>query len=139
MRIVLDTNVLVASLKSRLGASFALISLVPRERFELALSVPLYVEYQDVLLRKEKVPEFTEEEKLKFIRYLCSKSHHQDIFYLWRPFLKDIKDDMILELAVASESKYIVTHNVRDFRGSKKFGVEVLKPQEILKILEKNR
>jgi len=135
MRIVLDTNVLVAALRSRQGASFAVISLVPREVFELALSVPLYVEYQDVLLRKEKVPGFTEEEKLKFLRYLCSKSHHQDIFYLWRPYLKEVKDDMILELSVASESKYIVTHNVGDFRGTEKFGIEVLKPQEILKII----
>ena len=136
MRIVLDTNILVSALRSRLGASFALISLVPREEYELALSVPLYVEYKDVILREGKIPGYSDEEKLKFLRYLCSKSHHQDIFYLWRPFLKDIKDDMILELAVASESKYIVSHNVRDFRGSEKFGIEVLKPQEILKILE---
>ena len=133
---VLDTNILVSALRSRMGASYALISLVPRKEFELALSVPLYVEYQDVLLREGRVPGFSEEEKLQFLRYLCSESHHQDIFYLWRPFLKDVKDDMILELAVASESKYIVSHNVKDFRGSEKFGIEVLKPQEILKILE---
>lgn len=136
MKIVLDTNILVAALRSRLGASYAIVSRIPDDDFQLSLSVPLYVEYQDVLLREGKVPGFTENEVFGFLRYLCQESHHQEIFYLWRPVLKDAKDDLVLELAVASGSKIIVTHNVRDFRGSGKFGIEVLSPQQFLKILE---
>ncbi|MEX0291548.1 MAG: putative toxin-antitoxin system toxin component, PIN family [Allomuricauda sp.] len=136
MKIVLDTNILVAAFRSRLGASYAIVSRIPSDDFQLSLSVPLYVEYQDVLLREGKVPGFTESEILGFLRYLCQESHHQEIFYLWRPVLKDAKDDLVLELAVASESKIIVTHNVRDFRGSEKFGIEALSPQQFLKILE---
>jgi len=139
MKIVLDTNVLVSALRSRRGASFALVSKVPSEDFHLALSVPMYVEYQDVLLRDGKAPAFTNKEKLEFLRYLSKQSHHQEIFYLWRPFLRDPKDDMVLELAVASGSQYIATHNVRDFSGSEKFGIKALTPQNILKILEKNK
>jgi len=139
MRIILDTNILVSALRSRRGASFALISKVPRREFQISLSVPLYIEYQDVLMRQGKVPGLTNEEIMKFLRYLCQVGHHQDIFYLWRPYLKDPTDDMILELAVASKSEHIVTHNVRDFRGSERFGVKALRPQEMLKELEERK
>ena len=135
MRIVLDTNIVVSALRSRRGASFKLVSLIPSGRIELSLSVPLYIEYQDVLLRTGKVPGFTNKEVVQYLQYFCSKSHHQEIFYLWRPYLKDVKDDMVLELAVASESQYIVTHNIRDFRGIEKFGIQALTPQEIIKIM----
>ena len=60
------------------------------------------------------------------------KIKHQEIFYLWRPFLKDPMDDMILELAVVSGSDFIITHNTGDFEGSKRFGVDVLTPREFL-------
>jgi len=90
-------------------------------------------------MRQGKVPGLTNEEIMKFLRYLCQVGHHQDIFYLWRPYLKDPTDDMILELAVASKSEHIVTHNVRDFRGSERFGVKALRPQEMLKELEERK
>lgn len=66
------------------------------------------------------------------IDYLCSIGNLWKIFYLWRPFLKDPKDDMILELAVVSRSKYIVTYNCKDFDGSNQFDVGVLTPKEFL-------
>ena len=131
-RIVLDTNILVSALRSRRGASFYLVSRIPSKAFEIAISVPLYIEYQDVLHRREKVPGFKAEDIRKFLRYLCQVSHHQEIFYLWRPYLRDPKDDMVLELAVASESDFIVTHNKKDFQGSEAFGVEVICPQEFI-------
>ena len=64
--------------------------------------------------------------------YLLSKSNIREIFYLWRPFLKDPKDDLVLEVAVESRSKYIITFNKKDFKGIGKFGVEVLTPREFL-------
>jgi predicted nucleic acid-binding protein len=60
----------------------------------------------------------------------------QEIFFLWRPTLPDADDDLILELAVAAGSRYIVTHNLRDFRGSEKWGIEAISPSEFLKLLE---
>jgi len=67
------------------------------------------------------------------LNYICSVSHHRKIYYLWCPFLKDLKDDLVLELAIASESEYIVTYNKKDFaRVPEKFGVCILSPKEFL-------
>ena len=57
-----------------------------------------------------------------FLRYLASICHHQDVHFLWRPFLKDRDDDFILELAFAAGARYVVTHNTRDFAGSDQLG-----------------
>jgi putative PIN family toxin of toxin-antitoxin system len=136
MRVILDTNVLVAALRSDMGASYAIVSQLPSERFQMALTVPLYLQYQDVLTRPEHMTGVsTRDEVLNFLRYLCSIAHRQRVFFLWRPWLKDPKDDMVLEAAVASQSRYIITHNLRDFTGS---GVEAyfrivpIRPREFL-------
>ena len=136
MRVVFDTNVLVAAARSRQGASFALVSSVPAPEFLLCLSVGLYTEWQEVLTRAENLPpERTAEDALRFLRYLANQAHLQEIHFLWRPFLPDADDDMVLELAVAAGSRYIVTHNVRDFRGSERFGITVLSPRDFLGLI----
>ncbi len=98
MKIVLDTSILVAAARSRQGASFALLSSLPDPRFELALSVSLYTEWQAVLTRPEHLPSgLRAEDVLAYLRYLASIAHLQDVYYLWRPFLRDPDDDMVLE------------------------------------------
>ena len=137
IRVVIDTNVLLSSLKSDMGAAYALISKLPSDKFELALSVPLYAECQDVLTRKEHLTGgSTVKEILGFVRYLCKIAHNQDVFFLWRPWLNDPSDDMILELAVASKSKYIITYNLKDFKNIESFGVEAIRPIRFIEILE---
>jgi putative PIN family toxin of toxin-antitoxin system len=138
-RVVLDTNVLVAAARSRLGASFALVSSIPAAEFQPCLSVGLYAEWQEVLTRPEHLqPGQTVEDALGFVRYLASQSHLQEIHFLWRPFLADADDDMVLELAFAAGCGHIITHNVKDFRGSDQFGVAALSPREFLKLIGKN-
>ena len=133
MNVVLDTNVLVAATRSRRGASFELLSLLPDARFKVALSVALYTEWQDVLCRPEHLPPGMQAEDAQaFLRYLASIAHLQDVYYLWRPFLRDPDDDMVLECAVASGSRYLITHNLRDFRKITELGVEPLTPAEFL-------
>ena len=139
MRFVIDTNILVSALRSRHGASYKLVRSLPLELFEPALSVPLYTEYQDVLTRSDLVPGFESDEIIRFLRYFCSICHLQEIFYLWRPFLKDPKDDMVLELAVASSSQVIVTHNEKDFTGSEAFKIEIMKPGDFLERIGGNQ
>lgn len=74
---------------------------------------------------------------MAFLRYLASLAHLQDVHYLWRPFLKDPDDDMVLECAVASGSHYLVTHNVGDFRRIAELGVQAVTPGEFLAILRR--
>ena len=88
MRVVMDTSVLVAAARSRRGASFALVSLIPAPEFQPCLSVGLYAEWQAILTRPENLtPGRTAEDALGFLRYLASQSHLQEIHFLWRPFL----------------------------------------------------
>lgn len=71
------------------------------------------------------------------LNYLCSVGHHRMIYYLWRPVLRDPKDDLVLELAVESNADYLVTHNIRDFAGSERFGVRIVSPRDFLAILRR--
>ena len=135
-RVVLDTNVVVAALRSRQGAAFKLISLLEQGRFEIAVSVPLLFEYEDALGRYVDTGLYKQDDVDGFLDYICRIAHQQSIFFLWRPYLQDMKDDMILELAVAAGCEAIVTHNQRDFAGAERFGVKAQIPREFLRILE---
>lgn len=124
-------------MKSDIGASYFFISKLPSQKFKIALSVPLYIEYQDVLTRKEHLTgASTKEEILSFLRYFYKISVHQKNFYLWRPWLKDPKDDMVLELAVASRSQFIVTYNLKDSSNIQQFGIEAIIPKRFLQKIE---
>ena len=138
MRVVLDTNVLVAAARSRRGASFALVSSIPAPEFQPCLSVGLYAEWQDALTRPENLPAgLGPEDALGFVRYLAGEAYLQEIHFLWRPLLADADDDMVLELAFAAGCQYIITHNVADFRGSQQLGVAAITPRDFLKIIRR--
>lgn len=133
MRVVFDTSVLVAAARSRRGASSALLELLPCMDFEPTVSVPAFLEYRDVLLRPENLLHRTPAQAESFLDFLLSASHLQEIFFLWRPALPDPDDDLFLELAVAARCAYIVTHNIRDFRGAEKWGVAAVTPSDFLR------
>lgn len=136
MRIVIDTSILVAAARSRQGASFALMSSLPNPRFEFALSVALYTEWRAVLTRPEHLPPgLAAADALAYLRYLASVAHLQEVFYLWRPFLRDPNDDMVLECAVAAGCQYLVTHNVRDFQRTAELGVQAITPSAFMALL----
>jgi predicted nucleic acid-binding protein len=100
--------------------------------FETVVSVPLVLEYEDALYRHIRHSKLTRSDVGDLLDYLCAVSGHQEIFFLWRPFLRDPRDDLVLEVAVAASVDCIVTHNVRDFSGAESFGIETLSPGEFL-------
>jgi putative PIN family toxin of toxin-antitoxin system len=132
VNITIDTNVIVAALKSQRGASYKLLMLLKDDVYLSHISVPLFIEYESVAKREGLVENLTEKDIDTILDYFLSKSKIQKIFYLWRPCLKDPKDDLVLELAVTSQSKYIVTFNKRDFVESDKFGIKAVTPYEFL-------
>ena len=136
MRVVLDTNVLVAALRSRNGASFRLLELLRGNRFEVALSVPLAFQYEAVLVRHAKELGLAKQEAVGMVDYFCQVAHRQEIHFLWGPTLSDPGDEFVLELAVAAACNAIVTHNIRDFMGSERFSISVLTPGKFLVLLE---
>jgi len=132
INIVLDTNVLVSALRSRKGASFKLLSLIDNGDFKLNISVPLFLEYEAVTLRESLNLQLNKADILDILNYLAQVSNKREIFFLWRPFLKDPKDDLVLEVAVESECNIIITYNKKDFVGVNKFGIKILTPKEFL-------
>ena len=132
-RAVVDTNVLVAGLWSRGGASFRLLELMRLKRVEPALSVPLVLEYEMVLKRRVADLGLTLVDVDAVLDLLCAVGHHQRIHFLWRPSLRDPRDELVLELAVAADCQQIVTFNLRDFAGSERFDVEALTPVAFLR------
>ena len=133
---MLDSSVLVAALRSHQGASFRLLQLLRDKRFEVAVSVPLVLEYEAVLLRHGTELGIAPAEAVGVVNYLCRAAHRQEVHFMWRPVLTDPGDEFILELAVAARCAAIITHNVRDFKGAKPFGVKVLTPGEFLLSIE---
>lgn len=134
-RVVLDTNVLVAGLRSRRGASYRLLTLVGTGRFAHVVSVPLVLEYEEVLTRRGAGHRLSRTHVDAVLDYLCASGVHQSIHFLWRPLLPDPKDDMVLEAAVNGQCDRIVTFNLRDFAGSERFGVTPMAPRAFLDLI----
>lgn len=139
MKIVIDTNIVLASLMSRDGVSNRfMIWLFEHHEKVNVVSNTLVTEFEAVLLREKNrkhYEQFSKEDLRSFIDDICLISHHQKISFLWRPFLKDIKDDMVLETAFNAGCDYIVTYNVKDFSGvEEKFSIKIITPNTFLKI-----
>jgi predicted nucleic acid-binding protein len=124
----------VAAWRSSTGASFALLERLANDAFQIAVSVPLVLEYEAVLLRHLDAGR-RKSDVVDLVDYFCTIGVRQEIFFLWRPLLRDPNDDMVAELAVAAGAAAIVTHNVRDFGGVDRFGIQALTPGEFLRQL----
>jgi len=136
MRIVMDTSALVAGLRSRLGASAALLKEIDANRVVLVASPALFLEYEAVLKREEHgLPaQFVD----GFLAELALCISPVEIRFVWRPQLRDADDEMVLEAAINGQAEAIVTHNGRDFeRATERFGIEVLSPAELLERLRR--
>jgi putative PIN family toxin of toxin-antitoxin system len=132
MRVVIDTNVLVAGLRSRRGASFRVIDQLGSPLFQPIISPPVCLEYEDVLSRPDLLPGFTSQDIGDFLDYFLSVSIECRIYFLWRPYLHDPKDDSLLELALAGGAPFIITHNTRDFAGIQPLGIRPVTPDNFL-------
>lgn len=134
-RIVIDTNVFISALRSTRGASYKLLFETDRALFVQNISTPLVLEYESVAKRELPKLTLTVEHIDAVLDMICKHSHACSVSFRWRPQLKDPGDDFILELAVQSQSEYIVTYNKADFAGVEDFGIALLTPKEFLQLL----
>jgi len=138
MRLVLDTDVLVAAFRSERGASRELLIAALDERFVLLASTALWVEYEAVLTRREqlKAMRLNAAEVRDVLAALAAVAEPVPIHFLWRPVLADAEDEHVLELAMNGRADMLVTFNQDDFReASRTFQVEIITPATALRRL----
>jgi putative PIN family toxin of toxin-antitoxin system len=137
---VLDTDVLVAALRSDAGASRQVLEAARARRFKLLLSVPLMLEYESVLTRPENLiaSGASKEDVSAVLDELALVGSRVELRIRTRPVLPDPNDEMVLETAINGIADAIVTFNERDFRPMvSRFGCLVVRPGEIVRILVK--
>ena len=135
MRLTFDTDVIVAALRSRTGASNALLRALRGRQLEAVASVPMLFEYEAVLMRPEQLQAtgMTVAEVGVFLDGLAALLLPVLPYFLWRPLLRDPDDEMVLDAAVNGRADAIVTFNIHDFLPeARQFQLEVLTPREAL-------
>lgn len=135
----MDTNILFEALYSKHGASYQILRLIRHGEIGMAISVPLFQEYRDVLSRRESKRQLgLDESSIELIlQFIATVGRPTDISFSWRPNLKDEADNMVVELALASRSEYLVTSNIRDFtQGAdlKNDDIEVVTPKHFMQV-----
>lgn len=135
-----DTDVIVAAMRSPVGASAAILRAVRREKVELLLSVPLAMEYEAVCLRAEHqmAAGLSEQEVHIFVDAVIAMAEPVKIHFLWRPQLRDPSDEMVLETVVNGRADLLVTFNERDYRTvPERFGIQVTTPRRAMERIGK--
>jgi putative PIN family toxin of toxin-antitoxin system len=133
--VVFDTNIIISAMKSAKGASFQLIRLVRTGAIRPAVTAPLVFEYDDVANRHGLLPHLLPAEITGFLDWFVAKSSQHKVHFLWRPLLRDPKDDLVLEAAVAASADYLVTYNISDFDRAASLGVRVVTPPQLLTLI----
>lgn len=138
MKIVCDTNVWLSALTSSQGASHLLIRWLFEQPNNLhCVSIPFVLELEDVFCcpqNRQRMPQFSDESLEAFLNDICHISNHKSIYFLWRPQIKDPKDDMVLELVANAQADFLITFNTKDFKqAAQKFNFNLVTPQQFLK------
>lgn len=137
MKLVLDTNVVVAAFRSRHGASNWLLEQVANGTVRALCTTALFLEYEAVLARKETraATGHSLNDVEAIMNALAAVAEPVDVRFRIRPILRDAGDEMVLEAARSGRADALVTHNMRDFAPARMFGIEVANPGEIVRRL----
>lgn len=128
----MDTNVLVAGLRSKRGASHEVLQLLRAGRWTLLLSNTVLGEYHEVLHREVAALDLTHEDVDAYLDVICALAEQRTLTTAWEPAAADPDDEAFVQLAREAQVDYLVTHNVNDVAGAAQFSVQVVRPAEFL-------
>lgn len=134
-QIVIDTNVILAGLRSDKGASYKLLTILNDKRFQINVSATLVFEYEEILKREQQQTGLNYEDIDNIINGICYLANHHEIFYIWRPLAKDKDDDFLIDLALKCQANFIISYNTKDLQPIEKFGISILTPKQFLQLL----
>jgi putative PIN family toxin of toxin-antitoxin system len=142
VRVTIDTNVFYQALRDNRGASYFILDLIVQRKIELALSTPVFMEYSDVLIREKsrKDLDLSSENINAFLDFIVLVATPFSINYLMRPNLQDENDNLFVDLAFASNSKFLITSNLKDFNSNKNLKFDsftVISPTDYVKFWRK--
>ena len=136
LRVVFDTSIIVAALRTRNGAANAVLRLVPTGGLVPLATAPLFLEYEEVLKRPEQrlVHGLASEDIEAFLSELAALIEPIEVHFQWRPQMADPSDEMVIEAAINGSAEALVTYNVRDFRSvGERFRIPILRPADLLR------
>ena len=132
----MDTDTIVAAMRSPTGASAALLRVARSGRITLPATAPLCLEYEDVCSRPEhtEAAKFSPADLIVFLDAMIDLVEPVNVWFLWRPQLRDPGDELVLEAAVNGRADAIATFNRRHFRpAADRFGIDILLPAEAIR------
>lgn len=132
----MDTDTIIAAMRSPTGASAALLRSARSKSLTLVATAPLCFEYESVCSRPEHVvaAKFSQADLIVFLDAMIGLVEAVDVWFLWRPQLRDPGDELVLEAAVNGRADAIATFNRRDFRpAADRFGIDILLPAQVIR------
>jgi putative PIN family toxin of toxin-antitoxin system len=135
-QVVIDTNVLISAFRSSVGSAYQLFEALGDDRWQTNLSIPLVLEYEEVLNRTREFTGLSQQEIGQLLDALCAVANHHKIFFLWRPGGNDPDDEFLIELAIAAQADFIISYNISDLKQADSFGIQVITPKQFLQLLE---
>ena len=134
-RVILDTNVILAAMRSQTGASHRLLLTIGHPHWQSVVTPALMYEYEDVARRPGNVPGLSRQAITDILDLIYRQSHRQLVWFSWRPLSPDPGDDLVLDAAIAGGCDFVVSFNKRHLRAAREFGIAVLPPAELLKLI----
>lgn len=138
MRLVLDTDVVVAAMRSPAGGSAELLRRIRLGHATMLVSVPLALEFEaQCMMAEHRLAAGLNPSGVGvFVDRLISMAEPVPLFFRWRPQLRDPGDELVLEVAINGQADAIVTFNERALRPARaNFNIAVLRPGEVLRRL----
>ena len=135
IRAVMDTNVLVAALRSQRGASFQVLQFWRERKWTLVLSNTVATEYEEVLRREAASLYLPHQDVGKLLDAMCALAERRPLGARPLPITADPDDEAFVHLAVDAQSRYLITHNVRHLKPARDHGIEVMTPAEFCSIV----